>query len=432
MSDKRQTFLYEDSLNLARDFLLLDRNATIDQISGNHEIVTQSHSDHMEQPPLSSDTTDLPTHCYVPISKLSQDAVIQNQETDVSHVQDLSSDASATKAKVLQVQFGNVPENMTDNSNNANNSTNSDHNITFSIEENSNKTKVQDNGMEKKYNFDVMHSDLVRNRQKVLTEDVFWKSNDNMDIPKKNDKHSEKITTKFDKGFKKITKEIGEDSNTIPEWERNRQRVLDAEFDTITGVRKFDLRAKNISFLPEDMKESPRALSDLEKNRRKVLGEEFNTLTGEVSSQNNTASIPVVVINSDSGVFSSTTGDTEYSSSTEGKQRDVTKGLSDQSPIAVVSERPQLLSINSETSVLSSPFGTPLSMADMPVFTSPFKGTNHLPNELPLASPLLNTGMEKVGILVRGIPLMVDIADSFALKLYSYFENIPGKFIIGM
>ena len=243
-----------------------------------------------------------------------------------------------------------------------------------------------------------VQSDIIRSHDEVLTADGSWESNN----------------------LKDVTKNTSKDSGIILERKRNRQRVLDSEFNTITGLRMYGSNGDSVETRQERSKNSE-AMSDLERNRRKVLGEEYNILTGEVCHPNISTHLPRVVISSDSGI-ETVSSEKDQLQSCGAKVKSSTQSHQTPTTPSSGAARPVILSLSSEASVLTSPF-TPHSVGDMPVFTSPFKGTNHLPNELPLASPLLNSGNEKVGFAVGGIPLMVDIADDFASNFDLHFTK---------
>lgn len=218
-------------------------------------------------------------------------------------------------------------------------------------------------------------------------------------------------------GSSKIPSEVpSEDSGIVSDLARNRQKILSGEGIILGGLKESNVNGKGSA------NQSMGSLSDLQRNRRKVLGEEYNIITGEETSASQKSINSVsFVMTTDSGIVVTASESGNFDSDTtpcpeKGQSISACDGTGNN---LMVFERPKMLSVSSETSSLFSPM-TPHGHMGMPVFTSPFKGTDSLPNELPLVSPLLDFASEKVNCFeVKGIPLMVDIADNFALEFSS-------------
>lgn len=275
ISDKRQAFLYEDGINLARDFQLMDKSTMAFQNSESLKVVADLGSDHDTQETLLSDIIDSITPYETSIPKNNEDTLVLEQKSQIKKNQDvldLHQDASFIKAKVLQIDYGIVSDNVIDIGSNGNTAirddlhskkgdeSNADHSASYLQENNlvenekidytETNEEIQPRDKDKatkECNLDILNSDLIRNRRKVMSEDDSWKSTASVYVEKEISESRETITTNSC---------ISSDRSL--ERERNRQKVLDSEFNTITGVRRFDSKSETQSL---QQKQVPRAAS---------------------------------------------------------------------------------------------------------------------------------------------------------------------------
>lgn len=417
MADKRQTFLYEDSLHLSRDCQLLNTSS----VTGLDEVDNIIFSEQVSSTSLTTPDDDNESQESSPlVLECDHQAKKCSDNLEKHDAQHTFKEAFRIKAKVLQVEYGqcferplidpgkptitNI-ERETENKSIILSESIAQSERTSQGKESSDEINIQSVTQKTGVNADnSSQSDLEKNREKVLTEDKFWKPIENY-----------------------VKKETSVDSGVVLDRERNRNRILGGEYNIITGY------GVSNSLTNSSCQERPQrdqfVLSDLQKNRRKVLNEEYNTHCGEVSPK---AATPVVA-QTDSGVdvestfapVSSTNSylDTEGTTVPRSSKDILHSGLSSghkqmtakcEESTHVAYERPGMLSVSSDPSVILSPLMTPQGFIDGPVFTSPFKGTNNLPNGLPLASPMMTLPHENVtSSEVNGIPLMMDVADNF-------------------
>lgn len=463
MADIRQAFLYEDSLNLAKENITVEKNARsrteVDDIaaSSSGSVMLQIKS----QTPSLSESVSLSPQSS---KENTCETLVETMHQCVA--KDLFQEASANKAKVLQIEFGLSSEVsqgackiQDENVKNA-----EKHLMNSSLSHISDKEHSEKRNSQESVQFPTSHisknddregaydskvepiSDLSRNRHRVLTHSS-WDP-DTMDVCKANATSGSKdeFMSDLSKNRRKVLTEdrISEENISVPkksysrgamEWEKNKQKVLGAEYNILTGVKESDSSEDMSRF--NDINETTSTLSDLQKNRLRVLGEEYNILTGEKTSAKIDSSSISIFVTTDSGVET-----LEYKSGAETLSNSVSSivqkkanciqvgqksgGINsklislgcdneDEAGNTFKLERPKILSVGSNPSV--SPLSTPLSHIDMPVFTSPFKGTNCLPNELLLTSPLTDLCNDNSKYNeVSGMPLTFDIADNFALR----------------
>lgn len=407
MADKRQEFLLEDSMNLSRDYQLyekanqsgfiLDFDLSVCELPA--PLIPQVDALQARTTALTKDTNIEEESMFEPLSIKTK--VEEENNVDASTINtnnevetniktrepiELFKKASEIKAKVLQIEYGLDSRQSRLNSNelccltNAASVSHADKESAESLnvnrsysqpklkEANSVFSYESDKGDTEPLDAADKLTDLMKNRQRVLTEDDCWK-------------------------FTSIKKKESTDSGIILERDQNRQKILGEDADFMT-----ELQLSNPSVTRTLTTESRSKLayssdmSELQVNRRKVLGD------------------------SGVGTLLSTTDDTNSQSSLSCniKEEDKLCEVDKISPSESV--RPKMLSVSSEVPSVS-PLSTPHGVINMPVFTSPFKGTDNLPNGLPLASPLVEFRCEKAtDFEVHGIPLMIDIADNLTLK----------------
>ncbi|KAK3907983.1 Gamma-tubulin complex component 6 [Frankliniella fusca] len=402
MSDRRQEFLLEDSLNLSRDYQLFDKSNqsafildcdvsvcelppplipqvdTIqDTLTGNTKINVEEKIEALTKDNNIEMEENIHFEKRVDKSTFVDNIKVENKMKETQPVKAMFTKASEIKAKVLQIEYG--LDSMKSMSNSSKPSTDTAHSTrALFVDDKNNEESLTSNesildsesgkgstaqGFVNNDDADKL-SDLIKNRRRVLTEDDSWK-------------------------YMPVEKKESKDSGIVLERDKIRKKVLGEDPDTFSQGKLFDPNSKATSTSQGLSKMSdPSTLSELQQKTR-VLGD---------------SGVETLYTNSDSA-------DSHPCFSCDPKLEDKI------SPSE--SERPRNLQVSSDISMMS-PLSTPHGLINTPVFTSPFKGTDNLPNGLPLASPLIEFQCEKAtDFEVHGLPLMIDIADNLALKLKS-------------
>ncbi|XP_034234091.1 gamma-tubulin complex component 6 isoform X2 [Thrips palmi] len=454
MADVRQTFLFEDSLSLAKENLKAEKNARarieLEDNTSESQMILQTPclSKSVSPSPSSKENTTSESLCQTEHSDFFHEVegfgISSGELLRPQYCENVESAENCVITSVLgHASDEELPK-----------VTNLEEPL-ISLSSQTSGTSGRDATSESK---DKPISDLERNRQRVLTQNVCWNP-DKIDTSETDAKCGMKDEALSDlaktrqrvlfqdwrsKENVSAVKNPSVDSGVTMEWERNRQKVLGEEFNILTGIKSSEFSGETSQL--KGIEETSH-LSDLQKNRRRVLGEEYNILTGEkTSAKNSSASIPAVMTTTDSGV-----GTLTLESECETQSNVVSETLQKETSVAKVNqecestksklsvcldeglsgadknrneasdtpsfERPKILPVVSNSFSFVSPLTTPLSHNDMPVFTNPFRGTNSLPNELPLTTPLTDfCGENPKYFEVCGMPLTYDIADNFALK----------------